>query len=164
MENEFNYESINIEIKQQINDMNIISVTHRTHRKDESMFFSKISIYNQLGYIFNNSFHLLKNYMKCIKCYSNYKNDNQCEYCGYKYSVSKNCFFLNCRNIMPSKVYKKLRIKHNLNTLTEYYYDQRHVMSDFMKEEIYANALHPERIEKILALSGDSWMNISKYI
>jgi hypothetical protein len=33
-----------------------------------------------------------------------------------------------------------------------------------MKEEIIARALHPNRIEKILALTNDSWMNINKYI
>jgi hypothetical protein len=164
MENEFRYESINIQIKQKINDMNLITIIHREHRKDSTMFFSKIDIYNQIGYIFNNSFHLLKQYMKCINCYSNYDNDIECKYCAYKYSESKPCFFLNCRNILPFKIYKKLQKKHNLNTLYEAYYDQRYVMHIGMKEEIIARALHPNRIEKILALTNDSWMNINKYI
>ena len=164
MEYEFTYEFIGIDIKEKINDMNLITITHREHRKDNSMFFSKINIYNQIGYIFNNSFHLLKQYMRCINCYSNYTNDIQCEFCKYEYSEGKNCFFLNCRNILPLKIYKSLQKKYNLNNLYEAYYDQRRVMTNFMKEEILANALHPERIEKILRLANCNWVDLHKYI
>jgi plasmid maintenance system antidote protein VapI len=65
---------------------------------------------------------------------------------------------------MPSNTYKNLKKKYNLNTISEYYYDQRHKISRFLKEEIYAKALHPDRIEKILELSGDSWINLDDYI
>jgi hypothetical protein len=164
MRNEFDYQSIEIVVKDKINHMNIIQLTNREYRRSNDMFFSRLSTYNQLGYIFNNSFHLLKKYMKCINCYSNYENDSECKYCGYEYSESKMCFFLNCRNIMPSNTYKNLKKKYNLNTISEYYYDQRHKISRFLKEEIYAKALHPDRIEKILELSGDSWINLDDYI
>lgn len=158
------YESIEIEIKQKINDMNLITITHREHRKDKTMFFSKIDIYNQIGYIFNNSFHLLKQYMRCINCYSNYDNDTQCKYCAYKYTESKACFFLNCRNILPLKLYKKLQKKHNLNSLYEAYYDQRHKMNISMKQEIVAKALHPDRIERVLRLTNCHWLDLDEYI
>ena len=38
----FNYESMEIIIKDKVNDMNIITIKHREHRKDNSMFFSRI--------------------------------------------------------------------------------------------------------------------------
>jgi hypothetical protein len=158
------YETLEVEIKDKINDMNLITITHREYRKDKTMFFSKISIYNQLGYIFNNSFHLLKQYMRCINCYSNYDNDTECTYCAYKYGNLIPCFFLNCRNILPFKLYNKLKRKHNLNTLYEAYYDQRHKMSISMKQEIVAKALHPERIEKILLLTNCHWLDLDDYI
>ena len=161
---EFRYENIQINIKTQVNDMNIISVIHREYRKENSMFFSKYTEYNQLGYVFNNTFHLLKNYMKCINCYSNYENDEVCRFCQYKYAPNKYCFFLNCKNIMPLKVYKNLQKKYNLNTINEYYYDQRHVLHSVVKNEIRELALHPERIRKILLLTGDTWLNVDKYI
>jgi hypothetical protein len=160
----FHYESIEVIIKEKVSDMNIIELKHREYRKDESTFFSRISEYNQLGYIFNSSFHLLKKYMKCINCYSNYENDDKCNYCNYEYSEEKNCFFLNCINIMPFKIYNNLKKKYKLNTINEHYYDQRHVMNSFIKDEIYAAALHPDRIEKILRITGDHWTNISNYI
>lgn len=162
---EFRYESIGVIIKEKVsNNMNLIKVVHREHRKDNEMFFSRICEYNQLGFIFNNSFHLLKKYMKCINCYSNYENDDKCNFCKYEYSELNPCFFLNCRNIMPSKTYNNLRKKYNLNTISEYYYDQRNIMNKFMKEEIIANALHPDRIEKILSMTNDKWENIDNYI
>ena len=165
MENYFKYESMEIVIKDRVtNNMNLIKVVHREHKKDKKMFFSRISEYNQIGFIFNNSFHLLKQYMKCINCYSNYENNEKCNFCNYEYSDSKPCFFLNCRNIMPTKAYNNLRRRYNLNTISEQYYDQRHAMSRFLKMEIYEKALHPDRIEKILAISNDSWLNIDKYI
>jgi hypothetical protein len=164
MENDNSYNSIEITIKEKINDMNLINLIHREYRKDDMMFFSRITEYNQLGFIFNNSFHLLKKYMKCINCYSNYENDYQCPYCNYEFSENKNSFFLNCRNIMPTRTYNNLRIKYNLNTINEYYYDQRRIINRFLKEEIIASALHPDRIEKIIYLSGDTCFNIDKYI
>lgn len=164
MINDFNYEKMEVKIKVKINDMYLIEIKHREFRRSSSMFFSKISEYNQLGFVFNNSFHLLKKYMKCINCYSNYENNEKCTYCNYEFSECKNCFFLNSRSIMPTNTYKNLRKKYNLNTLNERYYDQRHKMSTHTKEELIAKALHPDRIEKIIALSKDSWINIGKYI
>ena len=161
---EFHYESIQIQIKDIIKDMNIIKVTHREYRKDNTMFFSKYTEYNQLGYVFNNTFHLLKKYMKCINCYSNYDNDEVCSFCQYKFNENKYCFFLNCRNILPSKQYNKLKNKYNLNNINEYYYDQRKTISSFLKGEIIANALHPDRIKKILMLIDTNSQSIDKYI
>jgi hypothetical protein len=161
---EFRNESIEIKIKENIKDMNIITVIHREYRKENTMFFSKYIEYNQLGYVFNNTFHLLKKYMKCINCYSNYDNDEVCRFCQYKFNENKFCFFLNCRNILPTKVYNNLKIKYNLNTINEYYYDQRKRIHETVKNEIRAMALHPERIKKILELTNDSWSNINKYI
>ena len=109
-------------------------------------------------------YNTLKKYMKCINCYSNYENDDTCVYCQFKFSKDKNCFFLNSRNIMPTKKYNNLRNKYNLNTINEYYYDQRRAMSKFLKMEIYEKALHPDRIEKILHLTGDHWLNLDTYI
>ena len=160
----FNYESMEIIIKDKVNDMNIITIKHREHRKDNSMFFSRIVEYNQLGFIFNNSFHLLKKYMKCINCYSNYENDDKCIYCQFEFSNNKNCFFLNSRNIMPTRKYNYLKNKYNLNTINEYYYDQRRAMNKFLKMEIYEKALHPDRIEKILDMTCDHWSNLDIYI
>ena len=147
----FNYESMEIIIKDKVNDMNIITIKHREHRKDNSMFFSRIVEYNQLGFIFNNSFHLLKKYMKCINC-------------QFEFSNNKNCFFLNSRNIMPTRKYNYLKNKYNLNTINEYYYDQRRAMNKFLKMEIYEKALHPDRIEKILDMTCDHWSNLDIYI
>jgi len=65
---------------------------------------------------------------------------------------------------MPTKKYNNLRNKYNLNTINEYYYDQRRAMSKFLKMEIYEKALHPDRIEKILHLTGDHWLNLDTYI
>ena len=160
----FEYENIDIKIQKRIKDMFIINIVLREYRKENSMFFSKLTSYNQMGYIFNNSFHLLKEYMKCINCYSNYENNEKCTYCNYTYSNDKNCFFLNCRHIIGPSKYSKLKIKYNLNTNTSYYYDQRHKMNTIMKQEIYAISLHPDRIEKILNLSNDSWINLDDYI
>jgi len=160
----FHYELIELLIYDSVNEMNLVRLKHMEHRKDNSMFFSKITEYNQLGFIFNNSFHLLKEYMKCINCYSNYKNNDICESCGYEYSEYKKSFFLNCKNIFPSNVYNNFKKKYNLDHMHEYYYDQRHMMSKFLKMEIYEKALHPDRIEKIIKLSGDSWFNLDKYI
>lgn len=161
---EFHYESIQIQIKDIIKDMNIIKVTHREYRKDNTIFFSRMSEYNQLGFVFNNSFHLLKKYMKCIICYSNYDNDIKCNSCGHIYSKSKNCFFLNCKTIVPLNIYNELKKQYNLNTLNEYYYDQRHKMHSFLKEEIIASAFHPHKIKRILELTNNDWSNLSNCI
>ena len=85
----FEYDSTKILIDKKILDMFLVNIVIREHKKDNSMFYSKNSMYRQMGYIFNNSFHLLKNYMKCINCYANYENDIKCNYCNYKYSENK---------------------------------------------------------------------------
>ena len=160
----FEYDNTKILIDKKISDMFLVNIVITEHRKDKSMFYSKNSMYKQMGYIFNNSFHLLKNYMKCINCYANYENDIKCNYCNYKYSENKNCFFLNCRNILPSYDYNILKSLYDLDYVYNYYYDQRHKMSTIMKQEIYAISLHPDRIEKILLLTNDSWINLDDYI
>ena len=160
----FEYDKREILIKEKINDMYIINIIVREFRKDDTMFFSKNSMYKQMGYIFNNSFHLLKNYMKCINCYSNYENDDKCKYCNYKYDIDKNCFFLNIRNIVPSSEYVILKNVYDLDYVYEYYNDQRYNINNFMKEELFSKALHPDRIEKIFKLTNDHWGNLDKYI
>lgn len=160
----FEYDKKEILIQEKINDMYIINIITREFRKENTMFFSKISMYKQMGYIFNNSFHILKNYMKCINCYSNYENDDKCNYCDFKYSNNKNCFFLNIRHVIPSKEYIIIKNLFNLDYIYNYYNDQRFNMDIFMKQEIISNALHPDRIEKILKLTNDEWYNLEKYI
>lgn len=160
----FEYENTKILIDKKILDMYLINITICEYRKDNDMFYSSNKMYKQMGYIFNNSFHLLKNYMKCINCYANYENDNKCKYCNYEYSENKNCFFLNIRHIVPTKNYVILKKLYDLDYVYKYYYDQRFSMNRFLKEEIITNALHPDRIEKILTLTNDSWKNVHNYI
>lgn len=162
--NLFEYDKTEILIQEKIKDMYIINIIIKECKKDDTIFYSKNIMYKQMGYIFNNTFHLLKNYMKCINCYANYDNDIQCKFCNYKYEENNNCFFLNIRNLVPSNEYKILKKKYNLDYVYNCYYDQRYFMNNFMKEEIIANALHPYRIQKILHLANDNWYNLDKYI
>lgn len=160
----FEYVKTEIVIEKQLLDMFLVNIVICEHRKDENMFYSSNKMYKQMGYIFNNSFHLLKNYMKCINCHSNYENDKQCSYCKYKYTDYKNCFFLNSKNVLPRNEYNILKNLYNLDYIYNYYYDQRNSMSRFLKLEIIEKAFHPDRIEKILSLTNDNWFNLENYI
>lgn len=160
----FEYEKTEILIDRKILDLYLINIIIQEYRKDETIFYSSNKMYTQMGYIFNNSFHLLKNYMKCINCYANYENDIKCKYCNYEYSENKHCFFLNIREILPSNIYSILKELYTLEYVYNYYYDQRHSMNRFLKEELAVNALHPDRIEKILKLTNDTWINLDKYV
>ena len=56
-----------------------------------------------------------------------------------------------------------MRKQYNLCVIEEYYRDQRHNLSNDNKQDIYAAALHPDKIQRILDLTDDL-ENLENYI
>ena len=116
-----------------------------------------------MGYLLNKNPHAMKDYLVSTCCFNKIDNYYRCNVCNKDYPEN-NPFFLNCNIFLSYKNYNRLAKRYGLGIYDEIYRDQRRSLSNPEKLEIYAAALHPDRIMKILELSNDIPWNIDKYI
>ena len=98
--------------------------------------------------------------IECSKCF-NIINSDKCKICN---TDENDIFFININQIFNSNEYSKIKEKYNLGFQSEVLRDQRTSMCTPMKQEIIANALHPNRIQKIIDLTKCYWWDLDKYI
>jgi len=154
----FHYKGIQYKVIKKEQSMMLIEVEEKEFRKEsikESMlYYSRIIRYRMLGYILENNQHAMLEYIVCTGCFIPIDNYMKCNNCNMSFN-KPNPFFLNCNLFLSSKHYNSKKNKFNLGIIDEIYRDQRQNMSNPLKQEIYAAALHPDKIVRILQLTND---------
>jgi hypothetical protein len=163
MENEFHIKSISYQILDNKSNYKLIEIQENEYRKCMPIYFSRILKYKKMGYLLNKNPHAMKDYLVSTCCFNKIDNYYRCNVCNKDYPEN-NPFFLNCNIFLSYKNYNRLAKRYGLGIYDEIYRDQRRSLSNPEKLEIYAAALHPDRIMKILELSNDIPWNIDKYI
>ena len=150
------------------NNFYLFEIKENEFRKSDMLYYSRIITYRVMGILQQNmSLYSLFFSYDCINCFSKMINLNQCDDCKKKYNNENNnedFYFINVNQLFGSLEYNRLKEKFNLGFTYEIYRDQRINMCIPMKQEIVEKALHPDRIEKILKLTNDHWMNLENYI
>jgi hypothetical protein len=156
------------------NNFYLFEIKENEFRKSDMLYYSRIITYRVMGILQQNmSLYSLFFSYDCINCFSRMTNLNECDNCKKKYNDTNNTnndtnndtiYFINVNQLFGSLEYNRLKEKFNLGFTYEIYRDQRNNMCIPMKQEIIEKALHPDRIEKILKLTNDHWMNLENYI
>jgi len=163
MENEFHHKSISYQILDNKSSYNLIEVQENEYRKNISIYFSRILKYKKMGYLLNKNPHAMMDYLVSTCCFNRIDNYHRCNVCDKDYPDNYP-FFLNCNIFLSYNNFNKLAKRYDLGIYDEIYRDQKRSLSNPVKDEIIALALHPDRIMKILKIANDSHYNISKYI
>ena len=151
-----------------IDDLTLLEVQENEFRRDNFqkeniLYYSRIVKYRMLGYLLANEEHILNKYFLCTSCFQRISNYEICSTCDTRFDDKEKPFFLNCSYFTQYSLYNTYKNKYDLGILEEHVRDQRTSICNPLKQEIIMNALHPNRIQKILDLTNDL-ENIDKYI
>ena len=146
------------------NNFYLFEIKEYEYRKSDMLYYSRIITYRVMGILQKNmSLYSLFFPYDCSQCFNRMTNLQVCDNCNKHYDED-DAYFINVNQLFSSNEYNRLKEKFDLGFKSEIYRDQRTSMSIPMKQEIVEKALHPDRIEKILLLTNDDWMNLEDYI
>jgi len=150
----FYYRSFQYKTHINIGDFSLIEIQQKEYRKEQKLYYSNIKNYRLFGYLLKNNPHAMLDYIVCTGCFEKVTNYDTCTTCNKDFNED-NSFFLNSVYFFSYTYYNELKEKYNLATIDEIYRDQRHNLCNPLKQEIYAAALHPDKIVRILELTND---------
>ena len=143
----------------------LFEIQENEFRKSNTMFYSRSLKYRYLGLLENNIFPYSLIYsIQCSKCFNKMETYDICGLCKRICKEEQYPYFININQIIGSNEYNKIKTKYNLGFDSEIYRDQKNTMCIPMKQEILANALHPDRIERILDITKCHFTDLDKYI
>lgn len=163
-DNSFYTRCLQYRIVKKVNDLTLIEIKEREFRSSSKprLYYSRILKYRLLGYLLENNPHAMIDYISCTKCFEKVTNYDTCATCNSDLNY-ENSFFLNCNYFFAHKYYSYLKKQHNLGIIEDICRDQRHNLCNNNKQDIYAAALHPDKIKRILDLTNDL-ENLDNYI
>jgi hypothetical protein len=169
--NNFYYKSLQYKVLEKNNDLTLIQIKEnefrsckeKTKDKKPTMYYSRIIKYKLYGYLLKKNPHAMLDYILCTRCFEKINNFDNCSNCTNDFNNCEYPFFLNSIYFFSNKYYTMLVKRYKLGVHEEHYRDQRNNMSNTMKQEIYAAALHPDKIQRIIDITND-FENIEDYI
>ena len=160
LDDDFKIFEISYKFLNRIREYQVLEVEEREYRRSYPIYYSRVYRYKIFGYFFEENPFSKSDYLSSTCCFSKMDNNFNCNKCNKK---SKSVF-LDGRIFLSYKTCERIKKKNRLDFTEEFIRDQRIRMSNPEKQEIVTLAMHPERIEKILRLTGDNWTNITNYI
>jgi len=144
----------------------LFEIKEREFRRADSLFYSRIYTMRTMGILSKNllpfSFVFRVN---CSKCFYYIESDEKkCLTCNTKFQDVEYPYFININEFLPQFIYKEIKETYNLGTQEEFIRDQRTKICNPIKTEIIERALHPDKIQRILQLTNNDFLNIDNYI
>lgn len=143
----------------------LFEIQENEFRKSNTIFYSRILKYRCLGLLENNIFPYSLIYsIQCSKCFNKMETYDICNFCKRICEEDKYPYFININQIIASAEYNRIKNKYNLGFHSEIYRDQKLIMCNPMKQEIFAKALHPDKIQRIFDITKCYFTDLDNYI